>query len=41
VFLQLNVFNPGAVYPAKKFRVIATSQNVLRVENGIAGLMFD
>jgi hypothetical protein len=41
VLLELNVSNPSAYYPAKQFRVTATSQNILRVENGIAGLMFD
>jgi len=41
ILLELNVFNPSDYYPAKKFRIIATSQNILRVENGIAGLMFD
>ena len=41
ILLELNIFNSSAYYPAKQFRIIATSQNVLRVENGIAGLMFD
>lgn len=41
ILLQLNIFNTTAYYPAKQFRIIATSQNVLRVENGIAGVMFD
>jgi hypothetical protein len=41
ILLELNVFSPVAFYPAKQFRIIATSQNVLRIENGIAGLMFD
>ena len=41
ILLELNIFNSSAFYPAKQFRIIATSQNVLRVENGIAGLMFD
>ena len=38
VLLELNI---SATYlPAKQFRVLATSQNVLRVENGVAGIMF-
>jgi hypothetical protein len=41
ILLELNIFNSYAFYPAKQFRIIAMSQNVLRVENGIAGLMFD
>lgn len=41
ILLELNVFNSSAFYPPKQFRIIATSQNVLRVENGIAGLMFE
>ena len=41
VLLELNVYNSTAFYPAKQFRIIALSQNVLRVENGIAGLMFE
>jgi hypothetical protein len=41
ILLELNIFNPSTFYPAKQFRIIAMSQNVLRVENGIAGLMFD
>jgi hypothetical protein len=41
ILLELNVFNASGYYPPKQFRILATSQNVLRVENGIAGLMFD
>jgi hypothetical protein len=41
ILLELNIFNSSAFYPAKQFRIIAVSQNILRVENGIAGLMFD
>ena len=41
ILLELNVFNASSYYPAKQFRILATSQNVLRVENGIAGLMFE
>jgi hypothetical protein len=41
ILLELNIFNSTAYYPAKQFRIIAMSQNVLRVENGIAGLMFE
>jgi Large eukaryotic DNA virus major capsid protein/Major capsid protein N-terminus len=41
VLLELNVFNSSAFYPAKQFRIVAASQNILRVENGIAGLMFE
>ena len=38
VLLELNV--AGSYLPAKQFRVLATSQNILRVENGVAGIMF-
>jgi hypothetical protein len=41
ILLELNIFNATAYYPAKQFRIIALSQNILRVENGIAGLMFE
>jgi hypothetical protein len=40
VLLEMNIFNSNANYPPKNFRVIALSQNILRVENGIAGIMF-
>lgn len=39
VLLELNI--SGTFLPAKSFRIIATSQNILRVENGIAGIMFN
>ena len=39
VFATLNI--SATFSPPKQFRVVAISQNVLRVENGIAGLMFD
>ena len=39
VFATLNI--SATFSPPKQFRVVAMSQNVLRVENGIAGLMFD
>jgi hypothetical protein len=38
--LELNINNSSGNYPSKTFRVIALSQNVLRIENGIAGVMF-
>ena len=41
ILLELNVFNASGYYPPKQFRILAISQNVLRVENGIAGLMFE
>ena len=40
VLLEMNIFNSNANYPPKNFRIIALSQNILRVENGIAGIMF-
>lgn len=39
VSLEVNI--AGTFLPAKSFRIIATSQNILRVENGIAGIMFN
>ena len=38
--LEFNVANSAGNYPSKTFTVIALSQNVLRIENGIAGVMF-
>ena len=38
--LELNINNTAGNYPSKSFTVIALSQNVLRIENGIAGVMF-
>lgn len=38
--LEMNISNSDLNYPSKTFRVIALSQNVLRIENGIAGIMF-
>lgn len=38
--LRMSTFDASGYYPAKDFRVIASSQNVLRIENGIAGIMF-
>jgi hypothetical protein len=38
--LELNINNSVGNYPSKTFRIIALSQNVLRIENGIAGVMF-
>jgi hypothetical protein len=38
--LEFNVTNSAGNYPSKTFTVIALSQNVLRIENGIAGVMF-
>lgn len=40
VLLTLTNYNASGYYPAKTFRIIAESQNILRVENGIAGIMF-
>jgi hypothetical protein len=40
VLLEMNIKNSSENYPAKTFNVIALSQNVLRIENGIAGIMF-
>lgn len=38
--LEMNIANSALNYPSKTFRIIALSQNVLRIENGIAGIMF-
>ena len=38
--LEFNVTNSAGNYPSKTFTIIALSQNVLRIENGIAGVMF-
>lgn len=38
--LELNIVNSALNYPSKAFNVIALSQNVLRIENGVAGVMF-
>ena len=40
VLLEMNIKNSTLNYPAKTFNVIALSQNILRIENGIAGIMF-
>lgn len=40
VLLEMNIGNTALNYPAKTFNVIALSQNILRIENGIAGIMF-
>ena len=40
VLLEMNIINSSSNYPAKTFNVIALSQNILRIENGIAGIMF-
>ena len=40
VLLEMNIINSNLNYPAKTFNVIAISQNVLRIENGIGGVMF-
>ena len=40
VLLEMNIGNNALNYPAKTFNVIALSQNILRIENGIAGIMF-
>ena len=40
VLLELNIYDQYGNYPAKNFRIIALSQNILRIANGIAGIMF-
>jgi hypothetical protein len=40
VLLEMNIGNTALNYPAKTFNIIALSQNILRIENGIAGIMF-
>ena len=40
VLLELNMFDSNGNYPAKNFRIIAMNQNILRISNGIAGIMF-
>lgn len=40
VLLEMNIRNSNFNYPSKTFNIIALSQNVLRVENGIGGVMF-
>jgi hypothetical protein len=37
--LRVNI--AGDYLPAKQLRVIASSYNILRIENGLAGLMFN
>ena len=41
ILLELNMYNAQGFYPAKDFRIMAISQNVVRIENGIAGVMFN
>ena len=38
ILLELNEVPPG---PNQSFRVLAVSQNILRVENGLGGIMFN
>jgi hypothetical protein len=38
--LEFNISNSALNYPSKTFNIIALSQNVLRIENGIGGIMF-
>ena len=40
VLLEMNIGNTALNYPSKTFNVIALNQNILRIENGIAGIMF-
>jgi Large eukaryotic DNA virus major capsid protein/Major capsid protein N-terminus len=40
VLLEMNIGNTALNYPSKTFNVIALSQNILRIENGIGGVMF-
>lgn len=40
VLLETNITNTALNYPSKIFNVIALNQNILRIENGIAGIMF-
>jgi hypothetical protein len=40
VNIQLNISRNDGYYPAKQFRVIGVSHNVLGVADGLAGLMF-
>lgn len=40
VLLETNVFNASGFYPQKTMRLTAINQNVLRIENGLAGIMF-
>ena len=40
VLLELNLYNQNGNYPQKNFRIIGINQNILRIANGIAGIMF-
>jgi hypothetical protein len=40
VFLELNVNRTDSYYPPKKLRIVAVNNNVMRVADGLAGLMF-
>jgi hypothetical protein len=40
VLLETNIGNTAFNYPAKTLNVIALNQNILRIENGVAGIMF-
>jgi hypothetical protein len=40
VLLEMNMFNASGYYPPKSMHVTAVNQNVLRIENGVAGIMF-
>ena len=40
VLLEMNIGNTALNYPAKTLNIIALSQNILRIENGVAGIMF-
>jgi hypothetical protein len=40
ILLEVNMFNSTGYYPAKTLNVTAVNQNVLRIENGVAGVMF-
>jgi len=40
VILELNILRADGYYPSKKLRIIAVNRNVMRVADGLAGLMF-
>lgn len=40
VLLEMNILNSLSNYPSKTFNIIAISQNVMRIENGLGGIMF-
>jgi hypothetical protein len=40
VSLDLNINRTDLYYPPKKLRIVAVNNNVMRVADGLAGLMF-